>query len=53
MGWCMLNNFDTYEEAIAYVEKIVKNGDYEKDRLIIFDDKEFPQLGKRYSVNYD
>lgn len=52
MGYAMLGNFDTIEEAELYKAQKVKEG-FEEERLIIFDDKEFPDLGKRYSVNYD
>jgi hypothetical protein len=57
MGWAMLDNFDTIEEAQAYLEEVATKGIngniLERERLIIFDDKEFPELGKRFSVNYD
>lgn len=57
MGWAMLDNFDTIEEAEAYLEKMATEGfngePIDRDRLMIFDDIEFPDLGKRYSVNYD
>jgi len=57
MGWCLLDDFDTLEEAQAFVEKLVKDGwngmTMERERLQVFDDKDFPDLGKRYSVNYD
>jgi len=48
----MLDSFDTLKEAEAYLEQQVSEG-YDRKRIIIFDDKDFPDLGKRYSVNYD
>lgn len=53
MGFAMLDSFDTLEEAEKYKKKIIESKEFEGLNIIIFDDKDFPELGKRYSVNIE